>query len=115
MSRDSAGTGAETGGFACHHATAVVRSQRPALRFRGGRCSSALTSVSRLLVMPLPHVAVRDIGSIRVLEKCGFRRDHAPGSHSAGEFIFVLGAQAWCRGQVLAAARAGQGLVRQVP
>ncbi|HEU4426093.1 MAG TPA: GNAT family N-acetyltransferase [Pilimelia sp.] len=45
------------------------------------------------------HVAVHNAGSIRVLEKCGFRRDHAqeaaaPASDDGvGEFIFVLDAR----------------------
>jgi RimJ/RimL family protein N-acetyltransferase len=44
------------------------------------------------------HVAVHNVGSARVLEKCGFRRDPvqqaqaAEPEDGAGEFIFVLAA-----------------------
>ena len=45
------------------------------------------------------HVAVHNVGSVRVLEKCGFRRDRGleaqapPPEDGIEELIFVLGAQ----------------------
>ena len=44
------------------------------------------------------HVAAHNLGSIRVLEKCGFRRDRAQEAEAPApddgveEFIFVLNA-----------------------
>ena len=55
--------------------------------------------VVQLSTRPLhAHVAVHNVGSIRVLEKCGFRRDHAqeaeapPSDDGIEELIFVLDA-----------------------
>jgi len=65
-------------------------------------CRGVATQALTLLTVEVPirplyaHVAVHNVGSIRVLEKCGFRRDRvqeakapAPGSDTE-ELIFVL-------------------------
>lgn len=55
--------------------------------------------VDEVSIRPLcAHVAVHNVGSIRVLEKCGFRRDRAQEAKAAApgdgieEFVFVLDA-----------------------
>jgi RimJ/RimL family protein N-acetyltransferase len=65
-----------------------------------GVATAALASfVDELSTRPLyAHVAVHNVGSIRVLEKCGFRRDRvqeakAPApDDGVGEYVFVLDA-----------------------
>ena len=66
---------------------------------RGVATEALARFVDELSTRPLyAHVAVRNVGSIRVLEKCGFRRDRvqeakAPASDDGiEEFIFVLNA-----------------------
>jgi RimJ/RimL family protein N-acetyltransferase len=53
--------------------------------------------ISEVSARPLyAHVAVHNVGSIRVLQKCGFRRDHVeeakapPPDDGIEEFVFVL-------------------------
>ena len=66
---------------------------------RGVATQAVALLVDELAIRPLyAHVAVHNVGSIRVLEKCGFRRDraqeakaHAP-DDGIEEFIFVLSA-----------------------
>ena len=66
---------------------------------RGVGTQALALLVDELSTRPLyAHVAVHNVGSIRVLEKCGFRRDraqeakaHAP-DDGIEEFIFVLSA-----------------------
>jgi RimJ/RimL family protein N-acetyltransferase len=66
---------------------------------RGVATQALALLVDEVLVRPLyAHVAVHNVGSIRVLEKCGFRRDrvedakaHAP-DDGIQEFSFVLNA-----------------------
>lgn len=65
-----------------------------------GVATQALTQfVDQVSTRPLyAHVAVHNVGSIRVLEKCGFRRDHGQEAKAPApddgieEFIFVLNA-----------------------
>jgi len=66
---------------------------------RGVATQALARFVDELSIRPLyAHVAVHNVGSIRVLEKCGFRRCRvqeakAPASDdSVEEFIFVLNA-----------------------
>ena len=66
---------------------------------RGVATQALALFVDEVSIRPLhAHVAVHNVGSIRVLEKCGFRRDraqeakaHAP-DDGFEEFIFVLSA-----------------------
>ena len=66
---------------------------------RGVATQALALFVDEVSIRPLhAHVAVHNVGSIRVLEKCGFRRDraqeakaHAP-DDGIEEFIFVLSA-----------------------
>ena len=66
---------------------------------RGVATQALARFVEEVSTRPLyAHVAVHNVGSIRVLEKCGFRRDraqeakaHAP-DDGIEEFIFVLSA-----------------------
>ena len=65
-----------------------------------GIATQALTLfVDEVSIRPLyAHVAVHNVGSIRVLDKCGFRRDHVQEAKAPvpddgiKEFIFVLNA-----------------------
>jgi RimJ/RimL family protein N-acetyltransferase len=64
---------------------------------RGVATQALALFVDELSIRPLyAHVAVHNVGSIRVLEKCGFRRDRvqeakAPAADDGiKEFIFVL-------------------------
>ncbi len=62
---------------------------------RGVATAALALLVSEVPVRPLyAHVAVHNVGSIRVLEKVGFRRDRGQEAtatgEGAGEFIFVL-------------------------
>ena len=66
-----------------------------------GVATEALTQFVRQVTTARPlyaHVAVHNIGSIRVLEKCGFRRDRVqeaqapPPDDGIEEFVFVLDA-----------------------
>jgi RimJ/RimL family protein N-acetyltransferase len=64
---------------------------------RGVATQALSLLVDELVIRPLyAHVAVHNVGSIRVLEKCGFRRDRtqeqkAPApDDGVREFIFVL-------------------------
>jgi RimJ/RimL family protein N-acetyltransferase len=66
---------------------------------RGVATAALRQFVGQLSIRPLhAHVAVHNVGSIRVLEKCGFRRDHAqeaeapPPDDGIKELIFVLDA-----------------------
>ncbi len=66
---------------------------------RGVATAALARFVDEVSTRPLhAHVAVHNIGSIRVLEKCGFRRDHAQEAKAPApddgieEFIFVLDA-----------------------
>jgi RimJ/RimL family protein N-acetyltransferase len=66
---------------------------------RGIATQALARFVEEVSTRPLhAHVAVHNIGSIRVLEKCGFRRDHAQEAKASApsdgieEFIFVLDA-----------------------
>jgi RimJ/RimL family protein N-acetyltransferase len=66
---------------------------------RGVATAALARFVNEVSTRPLhAHVAVHNIGSIRVLEKCGFRRDHAQEATAPApddgieEFIFVLDA-----------------------
>jgi RimJ/RimL family protein N-acetyltransferase len=66
---------------------------------RGVATQALALFVDEVSIRPLyAHVAVHNVGSIRVLDKCGFRRDHvqeakAPSSDDGiEEFIFVLNA-----------------------
>jgi RimJ/RimL family protein N-acetyltransferase len=65
---------------------------------RGIATDAVARFVDEVSTRPLQaHVAVGNVGSIRVLEKCGFRRDHrretgAPTpADGVEEYIFVLG------------------------
>ena len=66
---------------------------------RGVATQALALLLDEVSIRPLyAHVAVHNVGSIRVLEKCGFRRDraqeakaHAP-DDGIEEFIFVLSA-----------------------
>jgi len=64
---------------------------------RGVATRALLRFVDELSTRPLlAHVAVHNVGSIRVLEKAGFRRDHAREAaepepqDGVAEYIFVL-------------------------
>jgi RimJ/RimL family protein N-acetyltransferase len=64
---------------------------------RGVATQALALFVDEVPVRPLyAHVAVHNLGSIRVLEKCGFRRDRAQEAEMPGaedgieEFILVL-------------------------
>ena len=66
---------------------------------RGVATQALALFVDEVSIRPLyAHVAVHNVGSIRVLEKCGFRRDRAQEAKAPapddgiGEFIFVLNA-----------------------
>jgi RimJ/RimL family protein N-acetyltransferase len=67
---------------------------------RGVATQALALFVAEVSIRPLyAHVAVHNVGSIRVLEKCGFRRDRvqegkvpAPPDDGVEEFIFVLSA-----------------------
>jgi RimJ/RimL family protein N-acetyltransferase len=66
---------------------------------RGVATKAVALLVDEVPIRPLyAHVAVHNVGSIRVLEKCGFRRDRAQEAKAAApddgikEFIFVLNA-----------------------
>jgi RimJ/RimL family protein N-acetyltransferase len=67
---------------------------------RGVATQALALFVGELSARPVyAHVAVHNVGSIRVLQKCGFRRDRVQEARApepkAGieEFIFVLGGQ----------------------
>ena len=64
---------------------------------RGVATQALALFVDEVSIRPLyAHVAAHNVGSIRVLEKCGFRRDRAQEAETpapddgTGEFIFVL-------------------------
>ena len=64
---------------------------------RGVATQALALLVEEVSIRPLyAHVAVHNVGSIRVLDKCGFRRDRAQEANAPapdegpGEFIFVL-------------------------
>ena len=66
---------------------------------RGVATQALALFVDEVSIRPLyAHVAVHNVGSIRVLEKCGFRRDRAQEAAAPApddgveEFIFVLNA-----------------------
>ena len=67
---------------------------------RGVATQALALLVDEMSIRPLfAHVAVHNVGSIRVLEKCGFRRDRvqeagapAPDDDGIEELIFVLDA-----------------------
>jgi RimJ/RimL family protein N-acetyltransferase len=66
---------------------------------RGVATAALSLFVAEVATRPLhAHVAVHNVGSIRVLEKCGFRRDPAqeaaapPPDDGVEEFIFALDA-----------------------
>ena len=66
---------------------------------RGIATQALALLVDEVSIQPLvAHVAAHNVGSIRVLEKCGFRRDPAqeakapPADDGIEEFIFVLNA-----------------------
>jgi RimJ/RimL family protein N-acetyltransferase len=66
---------------------------------RGVATQALALLVDEVSIRPLyAHVAVHNVGSIRVLEKCGFRRDHVQEAKAPApddgieEFIFVLNA-----------------------
>jgi RimJ/RimL family protein N-acetyltransferase len=67
---------------------------------RGVATQALALLVDEVSIRPLyAHVAAHDVGSIRVLEKCGFRRDRAQEAQAAAsddgieELIFALQAQ----------------------
>jgi RimJ/RimL family protein N-acetyltransferase len=66
---------------------------------RGVATQALALLVDEVSIRPLyAHVAVHNVGSIRVLEKCGFRRDRVQEAKAPApddgieEFIFVLNA-----------------------
>ena len=66
---------------------------------RGVATQALALLMEEVPIRPLyAHVAVHNVGSIRVLEKCGFRRDRAQEAKApapddgVGEFVFVLNA-----------------------
>jgi RimJ/RimL family protein N-acetyltransferase len=66
---------------------------------RGVATQAVALFVEEVSIRPLfAHVAVHNVGSARVLEKCGFRRDRVQEAEAPApadgieEFIFVLGA-----------------------
>jgi RimJ/RimL family protein N-acetyltransferase len=66
---------------------------------RGVATQALARFVDEVSTRPLyAHVAVHNVGSVRVLEKCGFRRDRVQGATAPApedgieEFIFVLNA-----------------------
>ena len=66
---------------------------------RGVATRALALMMEEVSIRPLyAHVAVHNVGSIRVLEKCGFRRDRSQAAKApapddgVGEFVFVLNA-----------------------